>query len=181
MKTRLLVTMLVIGLAAGTHAANTSSFRSPSTSGSSGNPIFVGTIESVNISNRTIVVNGQESAIVTQYNQYQTGNTRNTSRNRNTVYNNQPVRTLQSKGTAKSRTFEVGGFCKIQTGDHEPGRMGQPLLTIASLKEGERVSVEFTEGVGGRYTATLIQPLAALDVVGAKDDKGTTTTKKKKK
>ena len=159
---------LLAGLVVAGHAATSSSGT-----GARGNTIFVGTIESVNVSNRTIEVSGAESYIATSN---RTTNVRTT--NRTTNPSTTKTRTLQTVGQTATRTFDVGGFCQIAIDEQDEGRMGK-RKTVADLKVGDRVAVDFVKGIGDRYTAKFIQPLAALNVAAPKTTK-TTTPKKKK-
>lgn len=141
------------------------------TSGTAGATLFVGTIESINPSNRTIQVSGVESVMRSVV----TNSVRSVA---STTTTTKPKRVLEQLGDTETRTFYVGGFCKIEKQKVDTSKMGVMRPTIADLQTGERVAVEFTRGVGNAYTAKGIQAFSMLDVSEPTKPK-TPTTKKK--
>lgn len=154
-------------------SGNSSSFqKSDPRFGGASSVSFVGTIESVSVSNRTIEVSGQDSVVRTQYNQNLVYDSRTRTyvpdpNRRITNTNYKPTRTLQAAGESTTRTFEAGGFCNIEVEGAEKGRMGVGRRTLADLQVGQKVSIEYTVGIGGRFTAKSIRPFSVLNVTDA--------------
>jgi len=156
---------LIIGLNAPSQAGGFTTTGNPTRNnsnnnrtGSTGAMTFVGTIDSINLSNRTIVVSGADSVVASRY------LVQNANNNRNVVQNNKPVRTLEKVGETETKTFELSGFCRIELEGRDQGKMGAGMTTIKDLTEGQRISIDYTKGVGGRFTAKHITTIAALKI-----------------
>lgn len=140
--------------------------RTDSLGGAVAGAVFVGTVESVDVSNRTVQVWGQESVVV------RTGQTYDPKTRRVVVAapnpnpiqtTNRVVRGLQTLATVEMRTFEVGGFCRIEP-ENKDGTKLIKRGSLADLQVGQMISVDFTRGVGERWTALGIVPFATLNV-----------------
>jgi hypothetical protein len=141
--------------------------RADSRGGAVPGAVFVGTVESVDVTNRQLQVWGQESLIVRTGQVYDPKTRRVTTapvdNSGSNPTTNRVVRGLQAVTTVDMRTFEVGGFCRIEP-ESEGGTKLIKRGSLADLKEGQMVSVEFTRGIGDRWTALGIVPFATLNV-----------------
>jgi hypothetical protein len=169
--------VMVLGLQAATTTTN-----NRQTNTQNGSTTFVGTIESINVSNRTIEVTGSDAMIRTVYSRTNNTQTNNNKKNATQNFTNRGERTLVSTGNKATRTFDAGGFCNIRTDDEDEGKMGQ-RRSLTDLQVGQRISIDYVKGIGDRYTAKSIVTVAALKVdkdETAGDAKKNQQAKKKK-